>query len=343
MNKIGFAIVGCGMISKFHANAIEALEDAYLAGVYDPVPASMERASKLYGVPGFESMAALLACEDVDAVCVCTPNGLHAPIAMQILNAGKHVVIEKPMALTLADADAIIAAAKKRNLCVCVISQLRFSPAVQAVKKAVEDGMFGKIVSASLSMKYWRDEAYFASSGWRGTWKMDGGGALMNQGIHGVDLLQYLVGSVKNLTALCKTQTRPVEVEDSAVAILEFANGAVGTLDAFTTCCPGYPRRLEICGDQGSIVLQEEDILRWDLPGKKPDLTSHGSAAASDPSAISNAGHIRQLGNMVKAIRGEEALLVDAVEGRKPVEIILSIYESSDKGVSIALKGESEA
>lgn len=342
MKKIGFAIVGCGMISSFHANAIETIEDASFVGVYDPVPASMERASQRYGVPGFASMEALLASESVDAVCVCTPNGLHASIALQALNAGKHVVIEKPMALTLADADAIIAAAKRLNLCVCVISQLRFSPAVQAVKKAVEDGRFGKIVSASLSMKYWRDEAYFASSGWRGTWKMDGGGALMNQGIHGVDLLQYLAGPVKRLTALCRTQTRPVEVEDSAVAILEFENGAVGTLEGSTTCCPGYPRRLEICGDRGSVVLQEEDILCWDLPGEAPDLTGHGSGAASDPSAISSAGHVRQLSNMVKAIRGEEALWVDAVEGRKPVEIILSIYESSEKGASVALKGAGE-
>lgn len=343
MKKIGFAIVGCGMISKFHANAIAEIEDALLVGVYDPVPASMERASQLYGVSGYESMDMLLADENVDVVCVCTPNGLHAPIALQILKAGKHVVIEKPMALTLADADAIIETAKKMNRCVCVISQLRFSPAVQAVKKAVEEGLFGKIVSASLSMKYWRDEAYFASSGWRGTWKMDGGGALMNQGIHGVDLLQYLAGPVRKLTAVCKTQTRPVEVEDSAVAILEFENGAVGALEGYTTCCPGYPRRLEICGDKGSIVLQEEDILRWDLPGEKPDLTVHSSGAASDPSAISNAGHVRQLSNMVRAVRGEEVLLVDAVEGRKPVEIILSIYESSDKGTSVSLKGEGEA
>ena len=342
MKPIGFGIVGCGMISRFHADTIAAMADARLAGVFDPVPESMKRAAQRYGVTGFCTLEELLACDEVDAVCVCTPNGLHAAIALQALRAGKHVVIEKPMALTLADADAIIEAADAADRRVCVISQLRFSPAVQAVRRAIGEGRFGKIVSASLSMKYWREESYFTASGWRGTWRMDGGGALMNQGIHGVDLLQYLAGPVHRLTALCKTQTRPVEVEDSAVAVLEFASGAVGTMEGSTTCCPGYPRRLEICGDRGSVVLQEEDILSWDLPGERPELLRHDSGAASDPSAISSAGHLRQLENMVKAIRGEEALLVDAREGRKPVEIILSVYESSQKGVSVTLNQRGE-
>lgn len=336
----GFGIIGCGMISGFHARALAAIDGARLVGVYDPNSASMARAAEAYGVGTFDSMEAMLACPEIDAVCVLTPNGLHAPIALQALAAKKHVVVEKPMAITLEDADRLVAASEAARLQLCVISQLRFSPAVQAVKRALEAGAFGKIVSASLSMKYYRDASYYTGSGWRGTWAMDGGGALMNQGIHGVDLLQYLAGPVRRVHAVCKTQTRPIETEDSAAAILEFASGAVGTLEASTTCAPGYPRRLEICGDRGGVTLEEEDILRWDLPIPKPDLTAHSGAASSDPSAIDARGHERQLRNMVAAIQSGEQLLVDAREGRKPVRIILSVYESARTHSTVTLREE---
>lgn len=336
----GFGIIGCGMISKFHARALGAIDGARLAGVFDPNPEAMARAAQAYGVRAFASMEAILACPEIDAVCVLTPNGLHAPIALQALAAGKHVVVEKPMAITLEDADKLVAASEAAGLKVCVISQLRFSPAVQAVKRALEEGYFGRIVSASLSMKYYREASYYNASGWRGTWAMDGGGALMNQGIHGVDLLQYLAGPVRRLSAVCKTQTRPIETEDSAAAILEFENGAVGTLEASTTCYPGYPRRLEICGDRGGVTLEEEDILKWDLPCPKPDLAAHLSAASSDPSAIDARGHERQLRNMVAAIQTGEKLLVDAREGRKPVKIILSVYESAKTHSPVTLTEE---
>lgn len=336
--KVGFAVIGCGMISRFHISAIRCVEAAELIGVFDQQQASAQRAALEYQAKAFASLDELLVCDGVDAVCILTPNGMHAPLALQALKAGKHVVIEKPMALSLADADAIIQAADQAKRLVCVISQLRFSPAVEAVKKALEQKQLGTVVSASLSMKYFRSEEYYASSGWRGTWAMDGGGALMNQGIHGVDLLQYLAGPVRKLNALCKTQTRPSETEDSAVAILEFTGGAVGTLEGSTTCCPGYPRRLEICGDRGSVVLQEEDILCWDLPGEPPALDAHNSHASSDPSAISFSGHERQLRNMVNAILYGEPLLVDAKEGRKPIEIILAVYQSSKTGEAITLE-----
>ena len=189
MRTVGFGIVGCGMISRFHAAAIESVDGARLVGVFDPVPEAAERTAHAYGTRRFDSLEEMLACKETEAICVCTPNGLHAPIALKALDAGRHVVIEKPMALTLKDADEIARAALQRNLCVSVISQLRFSPAIQAVKQALEEKRLGKVVSASLAMKYWRDSAYYASSNWRGTWAMDGGGALMNQGIHGVDLL----------------------------------------------------------------------------------------------------------------------------------------------------------
>lgn len=343
--KIGFGIIGCGAISKFHINAILSIQEAGLVGVYDPNTASMERVAEEYHTHAFASQEQLLLCAEIDVVCVLTPSGLHASIAMEVLKAGKHVVVEKPMALNLTDAEALIRLSEEKDLKVCVISQLRFSPAIQAVRRALQDGMLGNVVSASLSMKYFRDASYYTSSGWRGTWKMDGGGALMNQGIHGIDLLYYLAGPVRQLKAICKTQTRPIETEDSAVAILEFENGAVGTLEGSTTCYPGYPRRLEICGDKGSILLEEDHIVRWDLPS--PPASCHISAqpkpaehGASNPTAISADGHIRQLRNMVHSILYGEPLLVNAKEGRKPLEIILAIYESSKTNASISLSDQ---
>ena len=339
--KVGFGVIGCGVISKFHIHAIEAIEEAELIGVYDPYVPAREKAADTYKIRAFDSQEELLACPDIDAVCILTPSGLHFPVAMKALEAGKHVVVEKPMALTLEDADTLLAKSESLGLKVCVISQLRFSPEVQAVRKALEEGQFGKIVSASLSMKYYREEAYYTSSSWRGTWQMDGGGALMNQGIHGVDLLQYLVGPVKQLRGICKTQTRPMETEDSAVAVLEFANGAVGTLEGSTTCYPGYPRRIEICGDKGSVVLEEGHILRWDLPSVIPIFPAGEEGlkkgGASKPDDISFDGHKWQLQNMVNTILGRELLWVDAKEGRKPLEIILAIYESSRENKQVIL------
>lgn len=338
--KIRFGLIGSGMIASFHAQALHAIRQAEIAGVYDASEVAAERFCEKWGGKVYASIDALLADASIDVVCVLTPNGLHAQMTLQALEAGKHVVVEKPMAITLEEAERVIALSNSTGKMVCVISQLRFSPAVQAVHCAVQEGKLGRITSASLAMKYWRNEAYYTSS-WRGTWKMDGGGALMNQGIHGVDLLQYLVGSVVRVSAFCKTQIHQIETEDSAVAALEFACGAVGTLEGSTACYPGYPRRIEICGEKGSIVLEEDDIIRWDIPEERPKAEPRVSAASSDPSAIQADGHERQLTNMIRAILGEEPLLVDAKEGKKPVEIILGIYESSRTGRPVEIrKGE---
>ena len=300
MNQVRFALIGCGVIANFHATAIEQIPEATLVGVYDEYRPGAERFVQTRPVQIFDSLEALLASDEVDAVGICTPSGLHTQQAVAAMRAGKHVVVEKPMSLSLDDADLLI-------------------------------GAFGRIVSGSLQMKYFRSHEYYASGGWRGTWAMDGGGCLMNQGIHGIDMFRYLMGPVKSLTAITKTQTRQIEVEDSAVAMLEFANGAIGTLEGSTTCYPGYPRRIEICGDAGSIVLEEDSILRWDLP--IPCNLPVGNAAknvgSSDPKAIRVDGHVKQIGNLVDAVLRGTPLMADAASGRPPLEIILAVYESS--------------
>ena len=334
MQEVRFGVIGCGMIANFHAAALAAIPEARLVGCYDAYAPGAQAFAQARGITAFDTLEALLASPEIDAVSICTPSGLHTPQAIAAMRAGKHIVCEKPMSLTLADADALIATARETGVKTCIISQFRFTPAVQQVRRALEAGALGRVVSGSLQMKYFRTEAYYAQAGWRGTWAMDGGGALMNQGIHGVDVFRYLMGPVRELTGYTRTLTRPIEVEDSAVAIVEFASGAVGTLEGSTTCYPGYPRRIEICGDQGSVVLEEDAILRWDcpLPSELPVGAAARNVASADPKAINVDGHIRQLANFTAAIAHGEALLADAATGRPPLEIILGIYQSSQTG-----------
>lgn len=331
---VRFALVGCGMIAAYHAAAIAAIPEATLAGVYNARRAGAERFVRDWPARIFDTYESLLSCPEVDAVCLCTPSGLHTAQAVQAMRAGKHVVVEKPMSLTLDDADLLIRTAAQTGAKVCVISQFRFSDAVQEVRRALDAGAFGRIVSGSLQMKYYRSEAYYASAAWRGTRAMDGGGCLMNQGIHGIDIFRYLMGPLRSLTAIARTQTRPIEVEDSAAAILEFQNGAIGTLEGSTTCYPGYPRRIEICGDAGSVVLEETSILRWDLPipCRLPVGRSAQNVASSDPAAIDPSGHVRQIANLTDAVLYGAPLLADASTGRPPLEVILAVYESARTG-----------
>ena len=333
MKQIGYAIIGCGMISQFHIAAINATPNAALIGVFDAVPARCQQFAAQNSVRAFSSLEDVWADRTVDAVCICTPSGLHFPQAKEALAHGKHVLVEKPLALNLSDCDTLIAAAKERNLKLGVVSQLRFSPAVQQVKQALDAGLLGRLVCADLYMKFHRSQDYYDSSGWRGTWAMDGGGALMNQGIHGVDLLQYLAGPVGSIFAQAKTLARKIEVEDTLSAVAEFRNGAIGVIQATTSMYSGFSRRLELCGKKGTIVLEEDKILLWDVADDNElALDMPGAAEVrcnSDPTQIGTSGHARQISNFNAAILGQEALLVDGDEGRKVLQIILGAYQAS--------------
>lgn len=340
MKKHGFGIIGCGAIAKFHADAIQKIENSYLVGVTDNVMASCDRFVKDFPCKIFATLEEMLACDDVEIVSICTPSGLHAPIAVKCANAGKHILVEKPMAITTQQLDDMISAAESNNVKVAVISQLRFSESVQKVKAAIDAGKLGKIVLGDVYMKYYRSPEYYASAGWRGTWEMDGGGALMNQGIHGIDVLQYLVGPVKSVCGICRTLARDIEVEDTATVAVEFENGAIGTIQGTTSVTPGYPRVLEISGTKGTIALSEDAITIWDVEGDE-DKTFEKSAyddSFRDPMAFSNRYHILQIEDLLEAIENNTQPLVDMYEGRKPVDIILAAYESSKTGKKVNLK-----
>ncbi len=339
---IGFGIVGCGTIANWHAKAITQVQDATLIAVADNFPHIAEEFGRKYDARTCQTYDMLLDQKDVDVICICTPSGLHAPYAVMAARAGKHVVVEKPMALDLEGADEIIRACDDNRVKMEVISQLRFTAAINKLKDAMDKGLLGKIVSGDIYMKYYRSQEYYDTGGWRGTWKMDGGGALMNQGIHGVDLLQYVMGPVRKVTAVTKTLARDIEVEDTAAALLEYENGAIGVIQAATSVYPGYPRRLEICGTLGSIILEEDSILKWDIKDRPlpedVELGSTGTGAASDPRAFGVEGHILQIKDIVQAIKTDKDTLIDPREGKKPIEIITAVYESSMSGAPVFLK-----
>lgn len=340
--KVHFAIAGCGVISRFHLNAIRSIEDAALRGVYDAVPESAQRAAEEYGVQAYPDYAALLADDTVDAVCICTPSHLHAQLALQAIAAGKHVMVEKPIALTLEDCDAISAAAKRAGVLVGVVSQLRYGQGIARVRHALEIGLLGRITRCDLYMKYYRPQSYYDSGTWRGTLSMDGGGALMNQGIHGIDLVRYLMGPADSIYALSSTLVRDIEVEDTLTAIVAWHCGAHGVIQASVGDYPGFPRRIEINGETGTIVMEEDRIIKWEIEGntvghiyEQPSaakVRSHSEASAIDPS-----GHVAQLRNFIDAVRGEGQLLVDDAEGRKALALVLAAYRSAETGLPVVL------
>lgn len=336
---VGYAIIGCGMIARFHIAAIQEIENARLVGVFDQQQINANRIAAEFQVKAYESMPELWEDTQVDAVCICTPSGLHATLALEALSHGKHVLIEKPMALNEQDCDAIICAAKETQRLAGVVSQMRFSPDICRVKEALDQGLIGKLISVDLIMKYFRDPSYYQNSTWRGTKKMDGGGALMNQGIHGVDLMQYLVGMPSMVYARAKTLVHKIEVEDLLNAVVEYPSGAQGIIQASTCTYPGFKRRLEFYGEKGFIVLEEDRITSWNVPGwdetfpAKTD--SDGINGSGDPSRIGVQGHIRQLLNFTLAVLGKEQLLIDGVEGRKTVDLIRAAYQSSERNCPI--------
>ena len=327
--KLRFGILGCGLIADFHANALRAIDKAELVGAADNSIDRAKQYAERYDIKAYANYEEMLADENIDAVCICTPSGFHAENAIQALKANKHVVLEKPMALTVEDTERIIAETKKTNKLLTVVSQLRFSKDVNRVKNLVKEGAFGKLIFCDLNMRYWREPTYYSSSPWKGTIKMDGGGALMNQGVHGIDLMLYIVGDAKVVKSVNRTAFHNIEVEDASVSIIEFENGAMGTVSGSTCTYPGFERTLEILGTEGCAILRENKIEKLVVHGETlVDGAEDDSFAGgtSDPAAIDTLVHKKQLKNFIKAVFGEEELLIDATEGQRAVKLIREIY-----------------
>ena len=327
-DKISFGIVGCGMIANMHAQAIKHIQNAELVGVTDNCIQSAEKFAQQYCVKAYRDFAEMLVDKGVDAVCICTPSFLHADMAIQALEAGKHVVVEKPMALNEYDADKIISTCQKTGKKLTVVYQLRFEDDILKVKELVKNGAFGKITLCNLYMNYYRSKEYFSSSNWKGTIKYDGGGALMNQGIHGIDLLEYIMGDIVAVNGKARTLVHNIEVEDTAVATVEFKSGAMGVITASTCVYPGFNRKLEIYGESGYVVLNESSIEALMIDKKKMDVSRESElGCASDPTAINYGMHQKQLVNFIDAILVNAELVSDCFDGKKAIRVIGAIYK----------------
>ncbi len=345
--SLGIGIVGCGMVADFHARAIAELRGAKLIGGYSRNPKSTAAFAKRSSCEAFATLDQLLAHARIDAVAICTPSGAHAESAMAAAKAGKHVIVEKPLEVTLKRCDAIIEACRKNNVVLSTIFPSRFHRASQLLKAAVDAGRFGKLALGSAYVKWFRTQEYYDSKEWRGTQTLDGGGALMNQAIHSVDLLLWLMGPIAAVAASTATLAHQrIEVEDCAAATLKFASGALGSIEATTAAYPGWLKRIEICGSTGSAVLEEESLVRWEFSkmtagdrriiAEMASLTKTGGGA-SDPAAIGHHGHREQYRDILNAIRTGNSPLIDGPTARLSVETILAIYQSARTGRRVSL------
>ncbi|HKK19018.1 MAG TPA: Gfo/Idh/MocA family oxidoreductase [Opitutales bacterium] len=336
-----FGIIGTGMIGGFHAKAIAAMQGGELAGAADQVVERAKSFAEEYKTKAYDSVDAMLADAEIEVVTIGTPSGAHFEPAMAAIEAGKHVVIEKPLEITTERIDQMMEAAGKNGVTLAAVLNRRFHPGMDAFKAAADAGRFGKLSSASAYVKWYRDQAYYDSAGWRGTWALDGGGALMNQSIHTIDALIYLAGPVKSVQAntACLAHEN-IEVEDIAVAILEFENGARGVIEG-STCTwskDGHPARVQLAGTEGSVFLADESFEIWDFMNETAEddeirgqfmKGAETGLGANDPTAINFYQHQRNFEEVVSAIKDGREPSTSAREARKSVELIQAIYESA--------------
>lgn len=344
---IGFGIIGCGMISRFHAKAVGDIRGAKVVACQDAFPGAADKFAAELGCTAYHELGEMLADPAVDVVTICTPSGLHMEPAVAAAKAGKHIIVEKPLDITLKRCDAMIAAAKKAGVVLSTIFPSRFHESSQLVKQAIDKGRFGRLTMGDAYVKWFRTQEYYDSGAWRGTWKLDGGGALMNQAVHSVDLLLWFMGPAVEVSAYTATLAHQrIEVEDVAVATVKFANGAIGVIEASTATWPGELKRLEISGDAGCAIVREEDLAVWKfaketkadeaIRQKMASRTQTGGGAA-DPKAIGYHGHMLQFQDVLAAIKKGKQPLVDGTEGRKAIELILAIYKSAESGKPVKL------
>ena len=341
----GFGIVGCGMVADFHARAVCAMTGGHLCAVFSRRQANADRLARQYGAAAYTNYRAFLKHPGLEIVTIATPSGAHLEPAAAAARAGKHVVCEKPLEVTLERVDRMIRVCQKNQVMLAAIFQRRFLDAVRYFKQAVDAGRLGTVSLADAYIKWHRTQEYYDSAAWRGTWKLDGGGALINQSIHTVDLLYHLAGDVEWVCAFADRRIHHrIETEDNAVAVLKFASGALGVIEGSTACYApqGHAAEVHMCGSDGSIFMRDNGFTVWQFRQVQPvdrkihqrfmALGDRPGAGAADPAAIDFSLHQRVFEDAVKAISQRTAPMVDGLEGRKAVEIILAIYRSALAG-----------
>ena len=358
------ALVGAGVIGTHHGLVISELaERVELVAVIDVNLDRAEKVAAQHGGTTFSSLTEALAAVDIDIVVVCTPTGRHGELAIEALEAGKHVIIEKPAETTVAKTDKIIEAQNKAGTLVAVISQHRFDQSTEIAVDAIARGELGRLTTGIASIDWWRGQSYYDSGDWRGTWELDGGGAMMNQGVHTVDLLVATMGRPVEVYAYTATLAHErIEVEDAAVVVVRFESGALGVIHATTAAYPGLSARLQVHGDQGSVVIDNDELsfVHITPQGSRADEKAYGSAsesinqvdsyrltepagqtAGSNPGGLSTLAHRRQYENFLAALAGTEPLRVDLETNRQAIAIITGAYESARSGKPVTLTSPS--
>ena len=338
---INIGLIGAGNISDTHARAAGEIPGVTVAAVYGPTLDRAQRLAAQHGAAAYDTLDGLLAHRPLDMVAIGSPSGLHAEQGIAAAKRGLHLLIEKPIDVTTVRTDALIAEAVRAGVTLGVIFQDRLKPDVQRLKALVAAGRLGSPILATAHVKWYRPPSYYRDSRWRGTSTLDGGGALMNQGIHTVDLLLWLFGPVRRVYGRTAAKLHQIEVEDTAVAVLEFENGALGTLEAATSAYPGYSRRIELTGSYGTLILDGDDLTAVDLhdaaESERPTRTSGATVSAASPVVADASAHRRMFEDFIAAVAERRAPCCDGPGGRHSVALVEAIYTSARTNRPIAV------
>jgi len=332
MNKLGIGIIGTGSIVSTYVKCISEIADTELIGIYTKSARRVVEAEKRYGVPVFNNIEKLLAQSEIQLICVCNESGNHGDAIKMAAEAGKHILSEKPLEVTTEKIDEVVDSCQENDVVLGCVLQNRCGIDYQRAEKVVKKGKLGRLLMGNAHINWYRNEEYYSGNPWRGTKKYDGGAAFMNQGIHTIDLLLNLMGSVKSVFGNMKTMVHNIEGEDVGMGILNFENGAMGTITAGTALYPGYPERLEIYGEKGSILMEGGKIAQWNVQGVPSPISAENNkvnSGASDPTSIGHENHKTVILDMIDAIRKNRSPMVDGQEARKAVEVITALYKSS--------------
>jgi predicted dehydrogenase len=339
----GFAVIGCGVISDTHIQAIRSLPNARLLAVCDTVAERASAKAAQYGVEAYTNYAALLRREDLDVVNIVVPSGLHADLGIQAAHAGKHVITTKPIDVTLEKIDALLAAGREHGVKIAATHQFRSYPAFLRAYEAIRQGRLGELYWGTATVPWFRSREYYAR-GWQGTRALDGGGALMNQSIHYIDLLLWMMGTVAEVCGFTDTLAHDIEVEDLGTAALKFTSGAHGVVQGTTLTYEGRPARLELHGSRGNVIFMGEDLALWQVEGEEfyadPRAGQH-RGGASEPAAgmfgLAVAAHAAQIADLRASVEENRAPRLSGEEARRAVQLILAIYESARERKVVAL------
>lgn len=336
--RYGFGVIGCGAVSRFHLEAIRDIENAELIAVCDiSEEASRNTADKYECINWYTDYRQLLGRDDIDIVCICTPSGLRRDIVILAAQMGKHIIVEKPIEVSLDRIDDMLKECEKNEVMISGIFSMRYNDHYRMLKEAISLGRFGKLIMGDAYIKWYRSQEYYDSGNWRGTKLLDGGGALMNQSIHYIDLLQWMMGPVKEVYgAIGILGHHGIEVEDTAAAVVKYENGAMGVIEGTTAAYPGIGARIEIHGENGTVMLEDNTIKCWEFRDQHPmdfkvqKLKAAGhKGGAADPMSIDGSLHRRQIEDVLLCISKGQQPMVSGREARKSVEIIHSIYKSA--------------